>query len=126
MRRAVAAPEVFPPLQRVAIEGVACTAPHAFGVHVSRWDGRTVQQVVVEHALVDSLHSTTVARMLAQASTPPQDLCRVEALEFGAGVVRGEAPLDRGFGSVPVSFPRRDFLLHGLPSGQPPLETLAG
>ena len=71
MRHAVAAPAFFPPLQRVAIEGVAGTAPHAFGVHVSRWDCRTLQQVVVEQAIVDSIHYTTVARILAQASLHP-------------------------------------------------------
>jgi hypothetical protein len=54
MRRAVGAPEFFPPLQRGASEGVACTVPHAFGRQVSRWDCRTLQQVVVEQALVDS------------------------------------------------------------------------
>jgi hypothetical protein len=71
MRRAVAAPAFFPPLQRVAIEGGACTAPHAFGVHVSRWDCRTLQQVVGEQAIVDSIHYTTVARILARASLQP-------------------------------------------------------
>jgi hypothetical protein len=67
----VAAPAFFPSLQRVAIEGVACTAPHAYGVQVARWDCRTLQQVVVEHALVDSIHYTTVARILAEASLQP-------------------------------------------------------
>jgi hypothetical protein len=71
MRRAVAAPAFLPPLQRVAIEGGACPAPHAFGVHVSRWECRTLHQVVVEQAIVASLPSTTVARILAQASLPP-------------------------------------------------------
>jgi DDE superfamily endonuclease len=71
MRRAVAAPAFFPPLQRVAIEGGACTAPHALGGHVSRWDCRTLQQVVGEQAIVDSLPYTTVARMLARASLQP-------------------------------------------------------
>lgn len=71
MRRAVAAPAFFPPLQRVAIAGVACTAPRAYGGHVSRWDGRTLPQVVVEQAIVDSIHYTTVARILARASLQP-------------------------------------------------------
>ena len=71
MPRAVVAPAFFPPLQRVAIERVACTAPHAYGVQVSRWDCRTLQPIVVEHALVDSIHYTTVARILAQASLQP-------------------------------------------------------
>jgi len=71
MPRAVAAPAFFPPLQRVAIERVACTAPQAYGVHVSRWDCRPLQQVVVEQAIVDSLHYTPVAHILAQASLQP-------------------------------------------------------
>src|SRR6476660_93127 len=71
MRRVVGAPAFFPPLQRVAIERVACTAPHAYGVQVSRWDCRTLQQVVVEHTLVESIHYTTVARLLAHASLQP-------------------------------------------------------
>jgi transposase len=71
MLRAVGGPAFFPPLQRVAIERMACTAPQTCGVQVARWDCRTLQQVVVEHALVDSIHYTTVARMLAQASLQP-------------------------------------------------------
>jgi hypothetical protein len=71
MRRAVAAPAFFPPLQRVAIERVAGTAPQAYGVQVSRGDWRTLPQVVVEQALVESSHYTTVAHVLAQASLPP-------------------------------------------------------
>ena len=71
MRRAVVAPAFFPPLQRVAIERVACTAAQAYGGHVSRWDCRTWPQVVVEHALVDSIHYTTVAHSLAQATLQP-------------------------------------------------------
>lgn len=71
MRRGAGGPAFFPPLQGVAIERVACTAPQAYGVQVSRWDCRTLQQVVVEHALVESIHYTTVARILAQASLQP-------------------------------------------------------
>jgi len=69
--RAVAAPAFFPPLQRVAIDRVACPAPQAYGVHVSRWDCRTLPQVVVEQAIVDSIHYTTVAHILARASLQP-------------------------------------------------------
>jgi len=67
----VVAPAFFPPLQRVAIERMACAAPQAYGVHVSRWDCRTLQQVVVEQAIVDSIHYTRVAHILAQASLQP-------------------------------------------------------
>ena len=65
------APEAFPPLQRVAIEHVACTAPQAYGLHVARGECRSLQQVVVEQALLDSIHYTTVAHMLAAASLQP-------------------------------------------------------
>jgi DDE superfamily endonuclease len=71
MHRGAGGPAFFPPLQRVAIARVACTAPQAYGVQVARWDCRTLQQVVIEQALVDAIHYTTVARMLAEASLQP-------------------------------------------------------
>ena len=71
MLPAADAPESFPPLQRGAIEHVACTAPQAYGLHVARWDCRSLQQVVVEQALSDSIHYTTVAHILAEASLQP-------------------------------------------------------
>lgn len=52
-------------------EGVACSEPAAYGLHVTRWDCRTLQQVVVEPAGVDSIHYTTVARILAAADLQP-------------------------------------------------------
>jgi DDE superfamily endonuclease len=61
----------FPPLPRVHIERVACTAPAADGLQLARWDCRSLPQVVVEPAIVGSIHDTTVARILAQASLPP-------------------------------------------------------
>jgi len=61
----------FPPLERVQIERVACTDPAAYGLHLARWDCRSLQQVVVQQAVVDSIHYTTVARILAAASLQP-------------------------------------------------------
>jgi transposase len=61
----------FPPLARVQIERVACTDPAAYGPHLARWDCRSLQQVVVERAVVGSMHYTTVARILATASLQP-------------------------------------------------------
>ncbi len=61
----------FPPLERVQIERVACTDPAAYGLHLARWDCRSLQQVVVERAVVGSIHYTTVARILATASLQP-------------------------------------------------------
>ena len=65
MRNAVSGPPFFPPLERVRIERVACTDPSAYGLHLTRWDCRTLQQVVIEQAIVDTIHYTTVARILA-------------------------------------------------------------
>jgi transposase len=61
----------FPPLARVQIERIACTDPAAYGLHLARWDCRSLQPVVVERAVVDSIHYTTVARILATASLQP-------------------------------------------------------
>jgi hypothetical protein len=62
---------VLPPLQRVHIERVACTDPAAYGLQLARWDCRSLQGVVVEQAIVGSIHETTVARILAHASLQP-------------------------------------------------------
>jgi hypothetical protein len=61
----------FPSMQRVQIERIACTDPAAYGLHLTRWDCRTLQQVVIEQAIVDTIHYTTVARMLSCASLQP-------------------------------------------------------
>jgi transposase len=61
----------FPPLQRVQIERIACTEPSAYGLHVVRWDCRSLQQVIVEQAVGGAIHDTTVARILAAASLQP-------------------------------------------------------
>jgi len=71
MRRARGGPRFFPSLQRVLIEHIACTAPRAYGLHLSRWDCRSLQQVVVEQAVVPAIHYTTVAHILAGASLQP-------------------------------------------------------
>src|SRR5947209_19952008 len=67
----VADPPLFPPLERVRIERVACTEPTTYGLHLSRCDCRSLQQVVIEQALVDRIHYTTIARILASASLQP-------------------------------------------------------
>jgi len=71
MRSGVDGQSFFPSLERVQIERVACTDPTAYGLHLTRWDCRTLQQVVIEQALVDTIHYTTVARILASASLQP-------------------------------------------------------
>jgi hypothetical protein len=71
MRPGAGGPGFFLPLHRVAIERMACTAPQAYGLHLPRWDCRSLQQVVVEQAVVPSIHYTTVAHILAEASLQP-------------------------------------------------------
>ncbi len=63
--------EFFPPLHRVAIERMACTEPKAYGLPLPRWDCRSLQQGVGEQAVGASLHYTTVAHILAEASLQP-------------------------------------------------------
>jgi hypothetical protein len=62
----------FPPRQHGQIERVACTDPAAYGLPLARWDCRSLREVVVEQAIVGSIHDTSVARILAQASLQPQ------------------------------------------------------
>jgi DDE superfamily endonuclease len=71
MPRAADGRGFFPPLQRVAIERMACTEPQAYGLHLSHWDCRSLQQVVVEQAVIASIPYTTVAHILAKASLQP-------------------------------------------------------
>jgi hypothetical protein len=71
MRNVVGGRPFFPPLERVGIERVACTDPGACGRHITRWDCRTLQQVVIEQAIVETIHYTTVARILVSASLQP-------------------------------------------------------
>jgi transposase len=71
MPSAVGARPFFPPLQRVHLERLACTEPSAYGLHLARWDCRSLQPVVLEQAGVGAIHDTTVARILAAASLQP-------------------------------------------------------
>src|SRR5438128_9003438 len=71
MKNAVGGRPLFPPLERVEIERVACTDPSAYGRHLTRWDCRSLQQVVIEQAIVETIHYTTVARLLQAASLQP-------------------------------------------------------
>lgn len=67
-RTGVGARPPFPPLARAHIERIACTEPAAYGRHLTRWDCRSLAEVVVEQAVVDSIYYTTVARVLRAAS----------------------------------------------------------
>jgi hypothetical protein len=70
MRRARGGRRFFPSLHRVLLTRIACTEPSAYGLHLSRWDCRSLQQVVEEQG-VPSIHYTTVAHILAGASLHP-------------------------------------------------------
>lgn len=61
----------FPSLDRVQIERLACTDPGAYGLQLTHWDCRSLARMVVEEAIVDAIHYTTVARILAAASLQP-------------------------------------------------------
>lgn len=50
---------------------MACTDPAVCGLHLARWNCRSLQQVVVQRAIVGSIHYTTVARILAETSLQP-------------------------------------------------------
>jgi hypothetical protein len=40
-------------------------------LHLTHWDCRSLQQIVVEQGIVDAIHYTTVAQILAEASLHP-------------------------------------------------------
>ncbi len=61
----------FPSLHRILITRIAGTEPRTYGLHLPRWDCRSLQQVVEEQGIVPSSHFTTVAHILAQASLQP-------------------------------------------------------
>lgn len=71
MESAAGGQQFFPPIERVQIERIACTDPAAYGLHLTRWDCRSLQQVVIEQAIVEAIHYTTVGRILASASLQP-------------------------------------------------------
>ena len=65
------APPCFPPLARVHLARVACPEPAADGLHLARWDGRRLQEMVVARAVVGAIPYPTVARIVAAASLQP-------------------------------------------------------
>ena len=72
MRSAAGARWFFPPLERVQIERSAGSEPAAYGLPLTQWDCRSLQQLVVEQGVGDASHYTTVAQVLAEASLQPQ------------------------------------------------------
>lgn len=71
MPPAPAAPGGFPPLERVRIENLACTWPADWGLGLTHWSVRSLQQEVIRQEIQETIHYTTVARILAAASLKP-------------------------------------------------------
>jgi hypothetical protein len=102
----------FPPRARVPIEHRAGTDPAAEGGHLARWDCRRWPPVVVEPAVVDAIHATTGARIVATARLQPHrrrdgktatidERCVTQAATMvwrddRGAVVRGGFPPNRG------------------------------
>jgi hypothetical protein len=61
----------FPPLARARIENLACSAPGESGLQVTHWSARTLEQIVVEHEIVTTIHYTSIALLLRQADLQP-------------------------------------------------------
>jgi hypothetical protein len=91
MPNAAGDPKPFPPLQRVRIERLACTHPSAYGRPLSRWDMRSLQQEVIAQAIVENIHYTTVARLLAAASLQPHRCRYWKTARVDAAFVRQAA-----------------------------------
>lgn len=61
----------FPPLARVRIENLACSKPAEHGLSLTHWSARTLQREITRQEILDTIHYTTVARILAAASLQP-------------------------------------------------------
>jgi hypothetical protein len=61
----------YPPLERARMENLACTKPSDHGLCLTHWSARTLQQEVIKQEIVDTIHFSTVARILAVASLQP-------------------------------------------------------
>jgi transposase len=88
MRRARGGRRFFPSLHRVLIAHMACTEPSTYGLHLPRWDCRSLQQVVEEQGGVPAIHFTTVARILAEASLQPHRSRYWKTARLGEDFVR--------------------------------------
>jgi transposase len=61
----------FPPLERQAIERLACQAPTSVGRSLTHWSQRNLAQAASELGYVDSIHPTTVGAILREADLQP-------------------------------------------------------
>ena len=72
MTHRVAAGRVrFPPLVRAQVVELACVEPSAAGLHLTEWSVRTLQEVVVEKSLLQTVHYSTIHAILKTVDLQP-------------------------------------------------------
>ena len=64
-------PELFPPLQRVGIEMLACCDPAGVGLHMTHWSTRSLAKAATERGLVAKIAHSTVSLILRAANLQP-------------------------------------------------------
>src|SRR5512134_3621944 len=65
------------------------------------------------------------SRSAMPSSSLPQGLCGVEPVQFGSGMVKGEAPLRRGVLGIALRLPSCDLAGERLLVGDAPVQALA-
>src|SRR5512134_4100009 len=65
------------------------------------------------------------SRSAMPSSSLPQGLCGVEPVQFGSGMVEGEAPLRGGAFGIALGLPSRDLAGERLLVGDAPVQALA-
>jgi hypothetical protein len=70
-RRARGVRGFFPERERTGIEDLACQAPAQVGRELTHWSQRSLAQTAVDLAYVESIHQTTVGRILHEADLQP-------------------------------------------------------
>ena len=71
MRRAAGVRAFFPERERTDIEDLACQAPAQVGRELTHWSQRSLAQSAVDLAYVESIHQTSVGRILQEAHLQP-------------------------------------------------------
>lgn len=64
-------PRVFPPLQRVQIEQLACCEPAGVGLAMTHWSTRSLAKVAEERGVVPKIAHSTVSLILSAADLQP-------------------------------------------------------
>jgi len=75
----------------VRIENLACTWPAEHGLALTHWAARTLQKEVIRQEICASIHSTTVARILAAASLQPHRFRYWKTTRWDAPAIRRAA-----------------------------------